>query len=42
MKGDGVLDQGGGSGVESLYILKVEARWLATELNIGCGKERSQ
>lgn len=42
MKDAGVLDQGVGSGVQSLYILKVETRWLALELDIGCGERGSQ
>lgn len=42
MKDDGVLDQGGDSGGQSLYILKVETRWLALELDVGCGERRSQ
>lgn len=40
------LDQGDCSGVDtsgqSLCILKVEARWLATGLDIGCGKKRER
>ena len=44
MKDGGDLDQGGCSGIDtsgpSLCILKVEARWLAIRLDIGCGKKR--
>lgn len=45
VKDDSDLDQGGGSGIEtsgqSLYIWKVEARWLAVGLDVGCGQKRS-